>query len=91
MQRIVRRAAIQVLHKDKGARQGRPEVPGKTPNGLSTDVYPIGCTIEIFPFVGEHIEAGNLVLFDLPAVDIDAYGFSSHGLLLRRPICLSSD
>lgn len=47
------RAAIRVLHKDKGARQGRPEVPGKTPNGLSTDLYPIGCTIEVFPFVGQ--------------------------------------
>ena len=54
MQCIVRRAAIRVLHKDKGARQGCPEVPGKTPNGLSTDLYPIGCTIEVFPFIGEY-------------------------------------
>ena len=70
MQRIVRRAAIRVLHKDKGARQGRLEVPGKTPNGLSTDLYPIGCTIEVFPFVSEHIEASNLVPFDLHVMDI---------------------
>lgn len=70
MQCIVRRAAIRVLHKDKGARQARPAVPGKTPNGLSTDLYPIGCTIEVFPFIGEHIEAGNLVPFDLPVMNI---------------------
>ena len=72
MQRIVRRAAIRVLHKDKGACQGRPEVPGKTPNGLSTDLYPMGGTIEVFPFVGEHTEAGNLVPFDLLVMDIVA-------------------
>lgn len=47
------RAAIRVLHKDKGARQGRPEVPGKTPNGLSIDLYPIGSTLEVFPFIGQ--------------------------------------
>ena len=56
------RAAIRVLHMTKGAHQGRPVVPGKTPNGLSTDLYPIGSTIEVSPFVGEHTEAGNLVL-----------------------------
>lgn len=46
----------------KGAHQGRPVVSGKTPNGLSTDLYPIGSTIEVSPFVGEHTEAGSLVL-----------------------------
>ena len=66
----MRRAAIRVLHKDKGARQGRPEVPGKTPNGLSIDLYPIGSTIQVFPYIGQHIEIGNLVLFDLPVMDI---------------------
>lgn len=47
------RAAIRVLYNTKGAHQGRPEVPGKTPNGLSTELYPVGSTIEIFPFVGQ--------------------------------------
>lgn len=47
------RAAIRVLHKTKDAHQGRPEVPGKTPNGLSIDLYPIGSTIEVSPFVGQ--------------------------------------
>lgn len=56
------RAAIRILRKTEGARQGRPEVPGKTPNGLSTDLYPIGSIIEVFPFVGEYIEVGNLFL-----------------------------
>ena len=59
---VVCRAAIRVLHKTTGAHQGHPQVLGKTPNGLSTDLYPIGSTIEISPFVGEQPEAGNLVL-----------------------------
>ena len=54
--------AIRVLHKTEGAHQGRPEMPGKTPNGLSTDLYPVGSTIEVFPFVGERTKAGNLGL-----------------------------
>ena len=57
------RAAIRVLHKTNSAHQARPEVPGKTPNGLSTALYPVGSIIEVSPFVGEHHEAGNLVVF----------------------------
>ena len=81
------RAAIRILHKTEGARQGRPEVPGKTPNGLSTDLYPIGSTIEVFPFVGEYTEAGNLFL---SASASDEYCSSLHMLLLCRPVWLFS-
>ncbi|KAL3160388.1 hypothetical protein ABBQ32_010713 [Trebouxia sp. C0010 RCD-2024] len=42
MQQETSRAAIQVLHNTKDAHQGPPEVPGKTPNGLSTVLFPAG-------------------------------------------------
>ncbi|KAL3151213.1 hypothetical protein ABBQ38_013054 [Trebouxia sp. C0009 RCD-2024] len=47
------RAAIRVLHNSKDAHQAPPEVPGKTPDGLSTELFPVGSTVEVFPFVGQ--------------------------------------
>ena len=81
------RAAIRVLHKIQGAHQGCPEVPGKTPNGLSIDLYPVSSTIDVAPFVGEHTEAGNLVLSESAC---DQYCSSSQMLLLCRLVWLFS-
>ncbi len=48
------RAAVRVLQiEGDRASQSRPEVPAKTPDGLSISLFPVGCTIEVFPFVGE--------------------------------------
>lgn len=48
------RAAVRVLQFGGDiASQSRPEVPAKTPDGLSTSLFPVGCTIEVFPYVGE--------------------------------------
>ena len=44
----------------------QPEVPAKTvPDGLSISLFPVGCTIEVFPYVSEYQTDWQLTLVEL--------------------------
>ena len=83
------RAAIRVLqHEKKGVRQS-PQVPGKTPNGLSIDLFPTGSTIEVFPFVGEcSVQLWVLFKLAICLTSVCSRQSNWYTMLLCRPVWL---
>ncbi len=61
----VLRAAVKVLQaQGQTTFHSQPELPGTTPDGLLTSLFPIGCTVEVLPYVGQYQTDWQLTLIE---------------------------